>query len=102
MKASFAARSYAAQCSDSSDNEPLSELVRKTSESGMKQAVVLLERMSERDVMDAVARGHAHSQEQESTAKAGNNRVCLLSMSIPNGVKNDYCIIYAIIFIDVF
>ncbi|MCI4381544.1 hypothetical protein PGIGA_G00253120 [Pangasianodon gigas] len=57
-------------CSDSSDDEPLSELVRKKSEPEMKQAVVVLERMSERDVMDAVARGRTHSQEQKSTTRA--------------------------------
>ncbi|XP_060771276.1 hepatoma-derived growth factor-related protein 2-like isoform X2 [Neoarius graeffei] len=55
-----------ALCSDSSDDE----LLRKKSELEMKQAVVLVERMSERDVLDAVARGRAHSQEQRSTARA--------------------------------
>ncbi|XP_053497386.1 hepatoma-derived growth factor-related protein 2 isoform X3 [Ictalurus furcatus] len=59
-----------APCSDSSDDEPLSELAWKRSEPEMKQAVVLVERMSERDVKDAVARGRAHSQEQKSTARA--------------------------------
>ncbi|XP_017341169.1 hepatoma-derived growth factor-related protein 2 isoform X1 [Ictalurus punctatus] len=59
-----------APCSDSSDDEPLSELPWKRSEPEMKQAVVLVERMSERDVKDAVARGRAHSQEQKSTARA--------------------------------
>lgn len=39
----------------------------------MKQAVVLLERMSDRDVKDAVARGRSHCQEQESTAGAGKH-----------------------------
>lgn len=66
---------YAALFSDSSDDEPLSELVRKKSELEMKQAVVLLERMSEQDVMDAVARGRAHSQEQKRTARGGNDRL---------------------------
>ncbi|XP_046716025.1 nucleolar protein dao-5-like isoform X3 [Silurus meridionalis] len=71
-------------CSDSSDDEPLSEparkkgeparkkgeLARKKGEPEMKQAVVLLERMSEQDVMDAVARGGTHTQEQKSAARA--------------------------------
>ncbi|XP_053541653.1 hepatoma-derived growth factor-related protein 2 isoform X6 [Ictalurus punctatus] len=63
-------RGQKAPCSDSSDDEPLSELPWKRSEPEMKQAVVLVERMSERDVKDAVARGRAHSQEQKSTARA--------------------------------
>ncbi|XP_047675549.1 nucleolar protein dao-5-like isoform X2 [Tachysurus fulvidraco] len=62
-----------AACSDSSDNETLSELVRKKSEPAMKQAVVLLERMSEQDVLDAVARGRTRSREQEeSTAESSD------------------------------
>ncbi|XP_058263659.1 nucleolar protein dao-5-like isoform X5 [Hemibagrus wyckioides] len=56
-------------CSDSSDDEALSEVVRKKSEPAMKHAVVLLERMSERDVMDAVARGRTRSREQKGTAR---------------------------------
>ncbi|XP_058263656.1 nucleolar protein dao-5-like isoform X2 [Hemibagrus wyckioides] len=54
-------------CSDSSDDEALSEVVRKKSEPAMKHAVVLLERMSERDVMDAVARGRTRSREQKES-----------------------------------
>ncbi|KAK3526362.1 hypothetical protein QTP70_025155 [Hemibagrus guttatus] len=64
-----------AQCSDTSDDEALNELVRKKSEPAMKQAVVLLERMSERDVMDAVARGRTRSQEQKGTARTGVYRL---------------------------
>ncbi|KAM9495831.1 uncharacterized protein Hap1MRO34_021036 [Clarias gariepinus] len=59
-----------ALCSDSSEDERLSELARQKGEPGMKRAVVLLERMSERDVMDAVARARTHGQAQKSAARA--------------------------------
>lgn len=57
-----------AVCGDSSGGEASSELLRKRSEPAMKQAVVLLERMSERDVRDAVARGRAHGQERKDSS----------------------------------
>ncbi|XP_072523918.1 uncharacterized protein [Salminus brasiliensis] len=56
---------------DSSDNEPLVQLAKKNRQPEMKQAVVLLKRMSKRDVIDMITQGHTHTQKQSGTARAG-------------------------------
>ncbi|XP_022527711.2 uncharacterized protein LOC103041488 [Astyanax mexicanus] len=54
---------------DSSDNEPLVELVKKKRQPEMKRAVVLLKRMSNRDIINMITQGHECSQVQKSTVK---------------------------------
>ncbi|XP_062856538.1 uncharacterized protein LOC134319346 isoform X2 [Trichomycterus rosablanca] len=55
---------------DSSDDEPLTELVRKKKKPQMKQAVVLLEKMSKEDVMDLIAQKDKCSQKGKSTTRS--------------------------------
>ncbi|XP_036432837.1 nucleolar protein dao-5-like isoform X2 [Colossoma macropomum] len=55
----------------SGDDEPLVRLVKKKRQPQMKEAVVLLRRMSKSDVIDAITQGDTRSREQSSKARAG-------------------------------
>ncbi|KAL7868326.1 hypothetical protein SRHO_G00097100 [Serrasalmus rhombeus] len=55
----------------SGDDEPLVRLVKKKRQPQMKQAVVLLRRMSKSDVIDAITQGDTRSRERTSKDRAG-------------------------------
>ncbi|KAI4889482.1 hypothetical protein NFI96_015242 [Prochilodus magdalenae] len=55
----------------SGDDEPLVGMVKKKRQPQMKQAVVLLKRLSKSDVIDAITRGDTRSRERTSTGGAG-------------------------------
>ncbi|KAK1789247.1 hypothetical protein P4O66_015182 [Electrophorus voltai] len=61
-----------APSSDTSDDEPLSLLVGKKSQPEMKQAVVVLKRLSKSDVMDAMAQERKRSREQIAGVGTGS------------------------------
>ncbi|XP_066525520.1 neurofilament heavy polypeptide-like [Hoplias malabaricus] len=73
---------------DGCDVEPVKQLGKKTNHPEMKEAVVLLERMSKRDVIDMITQSHTPSQEETTTAAAESEAQSSDEEPLTQKVKN--------------